>query len=91
MQSSRRKGYGDERKKIEEKRRAEGWKTARRKVEHEMCPEVCPTVFISPLGDIVQSIQSSSNPQAISSCVCMLSFRWIVVEFGEKNSQPGRT
>ena len=90
MQSSRRKGYGDERKK-NLKGRAEGWKTARRKVEHEMCLEVCPTVFISHLGDIVQSIQSSFNPQAMSSCVCMLSFRWIVVKFGEKKSHPGRT
>jgi len=89
MQSSRRKGYGDERTK-NLKRRAEGWKPARRKVEREMCPEVCPTVFISHLGDIVQSIQSSSNPQAMSSCVCMLSFSWIVVEFGKKISQPGR-
>lgn len=53
-----------------------------------MCPEVCPTVFISHLGDIVQSIQSSSNPQSISSRVCMLSFRWIVVEFGGKNEEP---
>jgi len=38
MQSSRRKGYGDERRK-KLKGRAEWWKTVRRKVEHEMCPE----------------------------------------------------
>jgi len=54
MQSSRRKGYGNERKKIEEK--SIRVKTARRKVEPEMCLEVCPTVFISHLDDIVQSM-----------------------------------